>query len=244
MASPPRRTQATYSHKLLKLAYGVVLYILERGYFFTNKSKNKKMKYIYIFVTALFLFSCTDQANEVANLEQIEEAKKAQTRFDFFQSIGYHSLSPEHNADKMVAHYIETNETYPGHEFLNQYNLNVIDQLMRFTEYSSTITQADLPFVKAMYENFRGCKSGLKAKYLMLNALSKNESSEYITTAAKEAVEKSRIHIERMSGIVEKYKDTNWETETDNLVYQSTMENLEESKTYSEKLNGFLISEK
>ena len=96
------------------------------------------MKYTYFIFILFFLISCKNE-NSVSEISlpglddaKIESALKADSRFDFFQDIGYYALSPEFNTDKMINHYVSTNETFPDHEFINQYNLNMIDQIIDY----------------------------------------------------------------------------------------------------------------
>lgn len=102
-------------------------------------------------------------------------------RQDFLHSTGYvEMIANNFNGDDWKANYIKTTSENANHEFLNQYRLNVVDYMVRNTDFLSNIAENEAQFLMDMYNDFQ-TKGSLEAKHLMLVKLSDFFPKETIT---------------------------------------------------------------
>ena len=162
------------------------------------------MKHIIILLCLFTLGSCSDSNNLVEKTQQGEILNLDKS--DFVNQTGYVQLILDKaSAQEWKDHYIKTTTENEGHEFLNQYRLNAITNMIERSDFLFTVKENDAQFLMKMYTDY-DTKGGLEIKHLMLNKLSEFYPDEEITSLRNEAYKKGLQYQEKFKIKLEEYK--------------------------------------
>lgn len=131
------------------------------------------MKQLIFILLAIFLVACSDATVKNDVLAEIESPTFQDERQNFLHSTGYVDLiGSKATSEEFKSNYIEvTNHYDKGHEYLNQYRLNVINHMVAKTDFLDK--ENDYEFLMSMYTDFQTI-GGLETKYLLLNKLAEH----------------------------------------------------------------------
>ncbi|MGA0258309.1 MAG: hypothetical protein ACO3MG_10760 [Saprospiraceae bacterium] len=193
------------------------------------------MKQILSVFCLLFLISsCTEPDNNVIQYSTNDQSYQ-DDRQEFLQSTGYIEMVPTNsNGEDWKQNYIKTCESYPDHEFLFQYKLNVINHMVRKTDFLNSIDNTDSELLLDMYNDFKTV-GGLETKYLLLNKLSEFYPQDMIQQLSLEAYKNGLINKEQVEKslhlFIENMKNKPY-TKLDELTLKIKQERVEESNKF------------